>query len=290
MTHYICRSTLTGLITTLAFGYAQAQPASDLPQPQLHRLTDDLYVIQNANPTFDELRAYGGNVVVYLTDEGVVLVDTKFEHMHDFVVEQVRSLTNQPIKLVVVTHNHADHSGGVPQMRAIGATAVISATDRENMARAGTSSLPEIAYSGELQLALGGKEIRLKEFRGHTRGDTVAYFPSARVVVAGDLVTTVDDIPTLVNYGDGGTWSDLGRTLDEIASMDFDLLVGGHGPVLTKEAFLRLRDKLARLRERVREMNRARATQDQIAMTLSDEFNWGGPAAGNIPGMMLELR
>ena len=47
------------------------------------------------------------------------------------------------------------------------------------------------------------------------------------VVVAGDLVTTPDTIPQIVNYGDGGSWTDLGRTLDAIAAMDFDFLVGG---------------------------------------------------------------
>lgn len=265
-----------------------AQETSDLPLPRLIRITDDVYTIENANPTVDELRAHGGNVTVYLTDEGVILVDTKFEHMHDFVMEQVRTLTDLPIKLVIATHNHADHSGGVARMQAHGATAIVSAADREHMT--GESSPPYVAYSGDLQVFVGGKEVQLRELRGHTRGDTVAYLPAARVVAAGDLVTTVDAIPTLVNYGDGGTWSDLGRSLDEIAEMEFDYLVGGHGPMLTKREFLELRDKLAGVRERFRELNTDGATQEEIAAALMAEFNWGGPATRNIPGMMQELR
>jgi glyoxylase-like metal-dependent hydrolase (beta-lactamase superfamily II) len=210
--------------------------------------------------------------------------------MHDFVMEQIRTLTDLPVKLVVVTHNHADHSGGAAQMQALGATAIVSAADRENMARDGVTNLPQVAYTGQTQVYLGGKEVQLREFRGHTRGDTVAYLPAARVVAVGDLLTTVDSIPVIVNYGDGGSWSDLGRSLDEIAKMDFDYLIGGHGPMLTKQEFLVLRDKLASIRERFRELNRAEASQEEIAATLMAEFNWGGPATRNIPGMLQELR
>jgi len=274
----------------LALGaYAQQGPSGSLPPPRLIQITDDVYTLENANPTVDELRAHGGNVTIYLTDEGVILVDTKFAHMHEFIVEQVRSLTDLPIKLVILTHNHADHSGGAAQMQAIGATTVISAADRENMARNADSSLPYVAYSDELQVIVGNKEVRLRELRGHTRGDTVAYLPAARVVVAGDLVTTADSIPVLVNYGDGGTWSDLGRALNEIAEMEFDYLVGGHGPVVTKQVFLALRDRLEGIRERVRALNREGASQERIAEVLMAEFNWGGPATRNIPGMMQEL-
>ena len=286
---------LSGVVLALSFGSsvsAQGSQGGELPPPRLIRITDDVYTIENANPTIEELVAHGGNVTVYLTDEGVILVDTKFAHMHDFVMEQVRTLTDLPVKLVIVTHNHADHSGGAAQMQARGATAIMSAADRENMVRDSETSPPYVAYSGELQVVVGRKEVRLREFRGHTRGDTVAYLPAARVVVAGDLVTTVDSIPVIVNYADGGSWSDLGRTLDEIAEMDFDYLVGGHGPVLTKQEYLRLRDKLAGLRERFRDMNRQGASQEEIAEALVAEFNWGGPgpATGNIPGMMQELR
>ena len=115
--------------------------------------------------------------------------------------------------------------------------------------------------------------------------------PSARVVIAGDLVATPDTIPAIVNYGDGGSWTDLGRALDEVAKLDFDTLVGGHGPVLSRADFLKYRDRIAALRERFRALNRERKTQDEITQTLLKEFNWGtGPAAGNIAGMLQELR
>src|SRR5262249_51885954 len=158
---------------------------------KLVKVRDDLYTIENINATVTDIGTYGGNIVVYLTDDGVALVDSKNERTHDDVVQKVKSLTGKPIKYVVLTHNHADHAGGAAKMEAIGATILISANDRENIARVPNSAwVPQFGYIGQAELVLGGKEIRLYEVRGHTRGDTVVHFPAARVVAMGDLLTT----------------------------------------------------------------------------------------------------
>ncbi len=266
-------------------------PATPIDPPRLVKIKDDVYLIQNVNDTLAEIGPNGGNVTVYLTDDGVILIDSKNDRMHDDIVAKVKSLTDRPIKYVILTHNHNDHAGGSAKMQAMGATVVMSAADREHMLRMKQAGPAQVAYAGHTHVFLGGKEARLREFRGHTRGDTVVHLPAARVVIAGDLVTTPDAIPQIVNYGDGGNWTDLGRTLDEIAQMDFDILVGGHGPPLTKQAFLTHRDKVAGIREGFRALNREGKSQDEIARTLIKEFNWGtGPAAGNMPGMAQELR
>ena len=259
--------------------------------PRLVKIRDDAYVIQNVNNTVAEIGQFGGNVTIYLTDEGVVLFDSKNERMHDDIVAKVKTLTDKPIKYVVLTHNHGDHAGGSAGMHAIGATVVISREDREQLARANQAGLPRLTYHGEAQLFLGGKQIELREFCGHTRGDTVAYLPAAGVVVAGDLVTTPDTIPQIVNYGDGGNWTDMTRTLDELAKLNFEVLVGGHGPVLTREEFLKHRNKVVAIRDRVRVLTREGKSQEEVTAALMKEFNYGtGPAAGQIAPMMQELR
>jgi glyoxylase-like metal-dependent hydrolase (beta-lactamase superfamily II) len=249
-------------------------------------------MIENVNATVADIGSYGGNIVVYLTNEGVILVDSKNERTHDDVVAKVKSLTDKPIKYVVLTHNHADHAGGAAQMRTMGATILISANDRENLARAPNATwVPEFGYIGNARLVLGGKEIRLHEVRGHTRGDTVVYFPAARVVAMGDLLTTSEDIPLIVNYPDGGSWMDWSKSIDEILEWDFDIAIPGHGPMVKKQEVLNMRNKMVAIRERVRTMNRERKTQQEITDALIKEFNWGmGPSAGNIPAMMQELR
>jgi cyclase len=266
-----------------------SQPAA--PLPTLVKVRDDVYVIQNVNHVVAEIGQNGGNATVLLTSDGVILIDTKNDRVHDDLVAKVKSLTDRPIRYAVLTHSHADHSGGAAKLQAMGVTVIATVATRENMLRTNAPGVPQVAYAGSSKVLLGDKEVELREFRGHTRGDTVALFPSARVAVAGDLVATPDTIPAIVNYGDGGSWNDLGRTLDEVAKLDFDTLVAGHGPVLSKAEFLKYRDRIAAIRERFRALNRERKTQDEITQTLLKEFNWGtGPAAGNIPGMLQELR
>jgi glyoxylase-like metal-dependent hydrolase (beta-lactamase superfamily II) len=261
------------------------------PPPTLVKVRDDVYVIQNVNHVVAEIGQNGGNATVLLTNDGVILIDTKNDRVHDDLVAKVKSLTDRPIKYAVLTHSHADHSGGAAKLQAMGATIIATVATREHMLRSNAPGVPQVTYAGYSQVVLGGKEVQLREFRGHTRGDTVALIPSARVAIAGDLVATPDTIPAIVNYGDGGSWSDLGRTLDEVAKLEFDTLIGGHGPVLSKAEFLKYRDRIAAIRERFRALNRERKTQDEITQTLLKEFNWGsGPAAGNIPGMLQELR
>lgn len=287
-----CSHALFAVLVTARLAAAQTPPAqTPAPPPALVKVRDDLYVIQNVNHTVAEIGQNGGNATVLLTDEGVVLIDTKNDRVHDDLVTKVKSLTDRPIKYAVLTHSHADHSGGSAKLQAMGVTVIATVATRENMLRTSAPGIPQVTYAGYSQVVLGGKEVQLREFRGHTRGDTVASIPSARVVVAGDLVATPDTIPAIVNYGDGGGWNDLGRTLDEVAKLDFDTLIGGHGPVLTRAEFLKYRDRIAAIRERFRALNRERTAQDEITQTLLKEFNWGtGPAAGNIPGMLQELR
>jgi glyoxylase-like metal-dependent hydrolase (beta-lactamase superfamily II) len=274
-----------------ATGAAGQLAAAQAPPPLLVKLRDDVYVIQNVNHVVAEIGQNGGNATVLVSPDGVVLIDTKNERMHDDLVAKVRSLTDRPIRYAVLTHNHADHSGGASRLQADGVTIVASAATRENMIRANQPGAPQIVYSGSSQIVLGGKELQLRELRGHTRGDTVVLIPSARIVVAGDLVATPDTIPAIVNYGDGGSWTDLGRALDEVGKLDFDTLIGGHGPALTKAEFLKYRERIGAILERFRGLNRERRSADDITQVLLKEFNWGtGPAAGNIAGMLQELR
>jgi len=269
----------------------QNQASSGVPS-KLVKIRDDLFMMENFNATVADIGNYGGNIAVYLTDEGAILVDSKNERTHDDVVAKVKSVTDKPIKYVVLTHNHADHARGAAKMQAIGATIIISANDRDNIARAPNAGwVPQFGYVGRAQLVSGGKQVELYEVRGHTRGDTVVYFPAARVVAMGDLLTTSEDIPLIVNYPDGGSWTDWSKSVDEVLQLDFDVAIPGHGSMVTKQQVLNIRNKMVRVRERVRAMNREKKTQQEITDALVKEFNWGmGPSAGNIPGMMQELR
>src|SRR2546429_8872528 len=114
---------ILALVLFVAFGMSATAQQSTVPS-KLVKVRDDLYIIENINATVADIGSYGGNITVYLTNDGVILVDSKNEKTHDDVVAKVKSLTDKPIKYVALTHNHGDHAGGAARMQAIGAMIV----------------------------------------------------------------------------------------------------------------------------------------------------------------------
>src|SRR5579859_5948332 len=102
------RTLLTRISAGVLFLALAWMAHTQAPQAQkltLNKVKDDLY----------EIEGDGGNVAVYITDEGVILIDDKFDRDHQNIVDSVKSVTSQPIKYVINTHYHQDHSGGNAQ-------------------------------------------------------------------------------------------------------------------------------------------------------------------------------
>src|SRR5271170_5566759 len=103
MTRTLLFRVSSGALFLLGCWIAYTQTKNSQPPPlTLNKVKDDLY----------EIEGDGGNVAVYITNEGVILVDDKYEQDHEQIVDKVKSVTNQPVKYVISTHYHADHSGG----------------------------------------------------------------------------------------------------------------------------------------------------------------------------------
>ncbi|HHX83504.1 MAG TPA: MBL fold metallo-hydrolase [Pseudomonadaceae bacterium] len=268
-----------------------APPAAAAEVTRLQQVADGVYAIINLNDVvMPDLPLYGGNAAVILTDEGVVLVDAKTEAVHEELLAKLRSLTDAPIKYLILSHNHADHSAGTKRLQELGAT-VISSVDEAQRLAATTAAVPQIGYQQFAELSIGGQRMELIQLCGHTSADTVVWLPEARVLIAGDLVTTPDAIPQITNYDDGGSWTDMVLALDALAKLDFDFVIGGHGPVLTRQQFLDHRVRITAIRQRAQALVEAGSTDTQLAQALATEFNWGGPgpAAGNVTGMQAEF-
>src|SRR5438270_12873660 len=134
------------------------------PQLTINKVKDDLYNIEGD----------GGNVAVYITSAGVILVDDKYEQDHDAIVERVKSVTDQPVKYVMTTHHHADHSGGNGKFLPT-AEIISTANARKNIVEHKQSNAPpnvapaRVTFTKEASVFLGGKEVRAYYFgRGHT--------------------------------------------------------------------------------------------------------------------------
>lgn len=275
---------LYGVLGTVSIQHlqGQGQPApSDL---SLIKVTDDIYVIHND--------FVPGNATALITDEGVVLVDDKYEVDYDNILAQLRTVTNQPVKYVVNTHHHGDHSGSNARFQAMNAVVVASEEAHENMVAGGQPGVPTIAVKEHAHIYLGGKDVELYHFgRAHTNGDVVVLFPDQRVLAAGDMFTYGDATPQLVDYAGGGSAKEWTKTLDSALMLDFDRVVPGHGTVTTKAEMRRFRENTVTFRNRMRELLSQNKTRDEIEAVVRDEFHWADlHVQFALDGAMAELR
>ena len=236
---------------------------------------DGLYVI----PGFDGGMS-GGNVAVRVTGDGVILVDDKFPYSFDFITEQVASVTAEPIRYVLNTHHHGDHAGSnadfMPEAQVIG-----HRNARANMIKNEQGGAPPIIFSRQASVFLGDAEARAHHFgRGHTNGDSVIYFPDLGAIHSGDLFIhgqrmDGSTLSPFMDYGNGGSGAEWAATLDGVLELDFDTVIPGHGPVLTKDDVRAFRDKFEQLTSRMNALIGSDVSRDDVAEQIQiDDLDW----------------
>ena len=279
------RVSLVALMAVALLGaYLQAQFGTQPAKLDTIKVKDDLFVIHND--------FVPGNTTVLVTNEGVVLVDDKFEIDHENIMAQLKKITNQPVKYVINTHYHADHSGGNPKLQALGAQVVTSQQARDKMVEVKQPGQANITLEDSVRLFVGGKRIEVYRFgRAHTDGDIVVLFPDHRVLSAGDMFTVGDATPQLIDYAGGGSARDWPVTLDGVLKLDFDQVVPGHGVVVNKQELRKFRDSTMTLKNRVRDMIAKKGTKAEIEKMLRTDFKFADlHIQRSLDGMMIELQ
>lgn len=260
----------------LWFAASQQPPAGFT----LERVADDLHVLLGS----------GGNVAVLTTDEGVVLVDDKFERNVPEIVEKVKTLSSKPIRYVLNTHHHGDHTGGNARLME-SAEIIAHSNARANLVRNSQPGVTRMAFSDTFELHMGGKAVVARHLGfGHTNGDAVILFPHQRVLHTGDLF--VRGAP-FIDYANGGSSDAWMKTLEAILALDFDTVIPGHGPISKREDLVRFKESFATVRSRVRELQRAGKSRDEVARELKvdDLPGWSltGLFAKSLPGLYDEI-
>jgi glyoxylase-like metal-dependent hydrolase (beta-lactamase superfamily II) len=237
--------------------------------------------IQMVKPGLFVVPGGGSNSIVRVTSEGVILVDTKLpgEANYNALMEQIRSVTMQPVRVVIVTHHHADHTGNNDRFVAAG----VQVIGHEQLAKNLDTyqfdprpAKPTTTYNtAEHIVRLGGVEVRVLHLgRAHTGGDSVVYFPDVRVIATSDAVTTGTQGP-LADYAGGGSFGDWTRVLDAMLKRDFDTAIPGAGPVLTKADVQDFRTKINTVMTRASELAKKGVPKDQLLMQLkTDDIGW----------------
>jgi cyclase len=255
------------------------QPTGEPFTTAITKIKEGLYVI----PGYDGA-ATGGNVAVRVTSEGAIIVDDKLPTHYQEIVDKVKSVTPQPIKYVLSTHQHGDHTGSNVQFLKT-AEILMHRNARANMIQAKLPSPGRIVYSTEQSVFLGGVEVRMHYMgRGHTNGDSVIYFPDLRTIHTGDLVvwgkrsqgtTLTPNMDYAAGHGSGKEWV---ATLDNMLKLEFDVAIPGHGPVLTKADVREFRNKMQTLNDRMAALIKSGGIKGDVASKIKlDDLGWPFP-------------
>ncbi len=262
--------------------YTQAPPTAS--KLETIKIADNLYVIHND--------FVPGNTTVLITNEGVLLVDDKYDVDGPNVVAEVKKLTSLPIKYVVNTHYHGDHSGSNELIQKLGAQVVSSEAARKRMVDGKQPGQSNVTFEQKGHIYLGGQTVDLYYFgRAHTDGDIVALFPAQRVLATGDTYANDPGTPELVDHPGGGSAIEWPKTLTKVLMLDFDRAVPGHGTVASKAELAKFRDSTQRLSTRVRTMVRAKQSRAAVEKVLRSEFGFQDfHVERSLDGLIAELK
>lgn len=234
----------------------------------------------------------GGNVGVRVTNAGVILIDDKYPQNFDEIQSLVASVSDLPVRYVINTHHHGDHSGGNAGYIQI-AEIIAHKNARENMIRGDQDAPPRIIYTEETAVYLGGVEVKaLYMGRGHTDGDTVVYFPDLKTVHGGDLLHS---IAPFIDYSNGGTSRGWVATMNNILSLDFDTAIPGHGSIMDRRDVLNFRNQMEAVRARMTDLVREGLQSSDAADKIRDgDLSWTQADNGlfmgrSIPGFYEEI-
>lgn len=225
-------------LSLAGFGQVLGETPAAAQGAQLPGVTEIEHIADNVYKIFGA----GGNTVVFVMEDGVALVDTKLPGTGEQILEQVRKITDKPIKLIINTHSHPDHVGANQFFRDAGNVEVIAHAN--SAARMSKPSGPFPAnpvdreFTDKLTIGSGKDQIDLYYFgAGHTDGDAFVVFPAAKTIMMGDIMAW--SMAPLIDPGAGGSALTLADTLEKaVAGIDgVETVIEGHGYVTDWQRF-----------------------------------------------------
>ncbi len=260
-----------------------AREATDV-QLTVQALTEQLYLLQDS--------AGSGNSIVFIGDEGVLLVDTKATTMCDKLFEKIEALSEKPIRFAVITHWHFDHVGGNETIANTGTPLIAHANVRKQMGvghdmkifdktvpPSPEAARPIVTFEKEMAIHLNGETIRVFHLgAGHTDGDGVVFFQNANVIHMGDLF--FQGIYPYIGIYSGGTINGMITNIKQILTMinENTKVVPGHGPLSTKAELQNYVSMLTTVRDKVsRLIEKGRKIEEVVAEKPTQAFDetWG---------------
>ena len=242
--------------------------------------------IKMLKPNLYEVTGGGANTLIRVTNQGLIVVDTKNppnpptaadSENFNRLMEEIKSVTNQPVKYVINTHHHPDHVGNNQKFIDAGAQVVALDALKSWMEKDPRTSAipgrPTQTFAKDYTLKLADAEVRLYSFgRGHTGDDTMVYFPDLKIVMVSDQIT---DATPIVDFANGGSAVEWTKILDGVLSLDFEQAIPGRGEPKSKADVQAYRMKFDTVVKRAADAIKAGATKEQLASQVkTDDLGW----------------
>ena len=258
---------LVAVLALAAYSQAQGQPDFSKVEIKTTKLADNFYTLDGQ----------GGTIGVLTGPDGIFMVDTQFAPLSAKIAAAIKQISNQPVKFIVNTHVHPDHTGGNENFAKMGAILISRNELRDRLAHpvpaangtpgtpAPAAALPLITYEGQLTFHMDGEEVRLIPIpRAHTDGDTMVYFPKADVLMTGDFYRSVQ-YPN-IDRANGGSLNGLVDGLGRIIGLagPNTKIVPGHGPVVNRADVMAHRDMVLAIRDKVSQLVSQGKSQDDV--------------------------
>ena len=264
------RYSLILLAATLATGVAgRAQNAPDFSKVEIKttKLANNFYTLEGQ----------GGTIGILAGPDGVLMVDSQFAPLSQKIVAAIHQVSNQPVRFLINTHVHADHTGGNENFGKMGA--VIFARDelRERLIHPApgangavipgepAAGLPVVTYEGPVTFHMDGEDARLVPIRrAHTDGDTMVVFPNDDIIMSGDFFRSIQ-YPN-IDRANGGSLNGMLDGLGVLIGLagPNTKIVPGHGPMVGRAEVMAQRDMILAVRDRVAPMVAQGKTQEEV--------------------------
>jgi len=272
------RAGIAAVATIMALSgpaFAQQPPAAAPPPPDFSKVE---IKTTHLGDTIYMLEGQGGNITVAVAKDGIIMVDGQYAPLHDKIKAAIEAISNKPIKYLINTHFHGDHTGGNELFAKDGVT-IVSQVNVKNRLAAGTSNgltgaktppappaaLPSDTYTNFSKIRLEGRIADLKHIaNAHTDGDTYVWFKTANVLSTGDTFTN-GRYPN-IDFANGGNIRGMIAATDAYLKLvnARTKIVPGHGPLADKAALMEYRTMLISAYDRMAKLVKEGKREDEV--------------------------
>jgi cyclase len=258
---------VVAVLAVASYSRSQGQPDFSKVEIKTTKLANNFYTLEGQ----------GGTIGILTGPDGVFMVDTQFAPLSEKIAAAIKQVSNQPIRFIVNTHVHPDHTGGNANFAKMGAVIISRNELRERLEHpapgangapgtpAPATALPMITYEGQMTFHMDGEDVRLIPIpRAHTDGDTMVYFPGPDVIMTGDFYRSVQ-YPNIDRANGGslnGMLDGLGRVIG-LAGPNTKI-VPGHGPMVSRAEVIAHRDMILTIRDKVSQLVSQGKSQDDV--------------------------